>query len=157
MRRSTVVLVSLLMTLAGCATPRQPVAHSNLPHKAADAVLCEQQIRSWQARGLQTEAQYQQIAGKPTDRIDWKFLEVWLPTDDKHTRQVAAEVGNFAARASNPVQIVVYVKSREHDALVMAGIKEGASASGARNKARVEHVINGRYQPMIQVRYQEEK
>ena len=157
MRRSILLLCIAVMALAGCATTRQHPAAASAPKKEADTLLCEQQVRNWQARGLQTDAQYQQIAGKPSDRIEWKFLEVWLPADDKGVRQVAADIGNFAARASNPVQIVVYVKSREQDNLVMAGIKEGASSSGSRNKARVDHVINGRYQPMIQVRYQEEK
>lgn len=163
-RTGNAFLASLLLCLfaAGCAsmspapaTPVQAQPPAAEPQRTPDAEAADRLVALWRTQGLKVEARYNQVAAKPADRIEWKALSVVLSSDVDQMDAVMASVGQFAARASQPVVIHLYARNRKQDGVLSQALKKGAVASGGRNSVRLEHHINPDFAPRVDVAVRE--
>lgn len=141
-----------LMPAAPRATTPAPAPQPPAPVRSADAEAADRLVALWRSQGLKVEASYEQVSAKPADRIEWKALSVVLAQDADQMDVVMASVGQFAARATQPVVIHLYARTRKQDAVLSQALKKGAVASGGRNSSvRLEHHIHPDYAPRVEV------
>lgn len=134
-----------------------PVAVVSLPPvKSKDVLAAERLVAAWQILGLKPEAKYEQLPGKPADRIEWKKLGVALPGDVAQFDGVMRAVGQFAATAGKPVNVVLYAANNKQDKQMTAALKQGAIDSGGRNSVKVDHNISPSLQAKVEILVREE-
>lgn len=126
------------------------------PVKTKDALAAERLVAAWQVLGLKPEAKYEQLPGKPADRVEWKKLGVALPGDITQFEGVMRAVGQFAATAGKPVNVALYAASNKQDKQMTAALKQGAIESGGRNSVKVDHNISPSLQAKVEILVREE-
>jgi len=154
MRRIHVLATSVAILLTACAA--QPVPHTAapsqalvpsppppsatpapMPQRTEDARAAQTLVMAWQARGLQAEAAYDPSPA----RIEWRVIRCILPSDARAADRVASEAAAFAARVGHAARIEIVAKNHREDLRLSRAVKNGALASGGRNKVKLDHVI----------------
>lgn len=154
----------LALILPACTTaPSSPTPQASAslavaapsPVPTVDAGAAGRLVAGWRALGLNAEVEYKQVPAQPVDRIEWKVLNVVLPEDQVQMEGVMTTVGQFAARAAQPVMIHLYVRNRKQDGQLSQALKKGAIESGGRNSVKLDHHIRPDFQPRVQLSVRE--
>ena len=157
------VVCGLMLTLLpGCSTPTSPVnapvaagPAAPAPVHSVDAAAARRLISAWTSQGLKAEAEYEQLPGKPADRIEWKSMTVVLSSDLAQADAVMTAVGQFAARGAKPMIIHLYARNRKQDGVLSQALKKGAVQSGGRNSVKLEHHIHPDFPVRVQLSIRE--
>lgn len=152
--------LTLALMLSACSVPlpgskRPPATVAAAPVKSIDAAAAERLSTTWNALGMKVEVEYLQVSDKPTDRIEWKSLNVVLSADPAQADAVMTAIGQFAARGAKPVIIHLYARSRKQDGVLSQALKKGAVESGGRNSVKLEHHIHPDFPVRVQLSIRE--
>lgn len=112
-------------------------------------------MAAWRGQGLQAEAEYEQLSSRQGERLEWKSLNVVLPAEPARMDGVMLAVGHFAARATRPLDIRLYARTRKQDGSLSQALKKGAVQSGGRNSVKLDHHIHPDYVPRVQLTVRE--
>lgn len=127
------------------------------PARSADASAAELLVTAWRGQGLKAEAEYEQRSVREGERLEFRSLNVVLPSEAARMDGVMQAIGHFAARASRPVDIHLYARTRKQDTSLSQALKKGAVQSGGRNSVKLDHHIHPDFVPRVQVTVREGK